>query len=260
VARLSGQKEPDAMDPAALSTTDLLAAAAEAAQATPVDQSRLWPFIHALHDRGTREVFDAAAAWCRAPEATLRSLGADVLSSLGIEDSWPFAKESDAVLMPLLDDPEPDVIAAAVNAIEQLDIGDNLAIARLHTHPAREVRAVVSHCLAAFSDPDTSDALIALSRDADTEVRRNAVNGLAARPHLDSEAIRLALIARVCDPDRETAEEAIFGLAIRRDARGDAMLRAALQDPDAGEIIHMAALYRDPRRRRARALEGAKTQ
>ena len=63
------------MDPAALSTTDLLARAAESALDPARDEPALWRLIDQLHDRPTREVFDAAVAWCRAPEGDLRLLG-----------------------------------------------------------------------------------------------------------------------------------------------------------------------------------------
>jgi HEAT repeat protein len=233
------------MDHAALSTTDLLARAAESALDPHRDEPALWRLIDQLHDRPSREVFDAAVAWCRAPESDLRLLGSRVLGDLGIEQMWPFAADCDPVLMPLLSDEDPDVVAAAIEAIEKLDIGDNLAIAQRASHPARQVRLAVAGCLSAFSDPDTSDALIALSRDADVEVRRAAVNGLGRQPHPDSEAIRAALVERLCDADRETVEEAIWGLAVRGDARGDAVLRAALEAPDATEVVHRAAFTRE---------------
>jgi hypothetical protein len=233
------------MNPAALSTTELLARAAESALAADRDEPALWRLIDQLQDRATREVFDAAAAWCRAPEAGLRLLGASVLGDLGIEQMWPFAAECDPVLMPLLSDDDPDVVAAAIASIEKLDIGDNLEIARRAAHPARQVRLAVAGCLAAFSDPETSEALIALSRDPDVEVLRAADNGLGRQVHPDSEAIRMALVERLCDADRVTVEEALWGLAVRGDARGDAVLRAALEAPDATETVHMAAFTRE---------------
>jgi HEAT repeat protein len=233
------------MDPAALSTTELLARAAASALAADRDDAALWRLIGQLQERATPEVFDAAAAWCRAPERDLRLLGAYVLGDLGIEEMWPFAAECDPVLMPLLADVDPDVAAAAIVSIEKLNIGDNLEIARRADHPARQVRLAVAGCLSAFGDPDTSDALIALSRDPDVEVRRAAVNGLASQPQPDSEAIRLALVERLCDADRAVVEEALWGLAVRGDARGDAVLRAALEAPDVPEIVHMAAFTRE---------------
>ena len=233
------------MDPAALSTTDLLACAAESALAADRDEPALWRLVDELHDRPTREVFDAAAAWCRAPEPDLRLLGVYVVGELGWQQRFPFAAASDPVLMPLLADDDPDVAAAAIASVERLNIGDNLAIARRAGHPARQVRLAVARCLGAFSDPDTSDALIALSRDPDLDVRRAAVHGLGRQPQPDSEAIRLALVERLCDEDRETTEDAIWGLAVRGDARGDAMLRAALEAPDVAEIVRMAAFARE---------------
>ena len=64
------------MDHATPSTTALLADAAAAALASDPDDRRLWDLIYALQERASREVFEAAAAWCRSPSPPLRRLGA----------------------------------------------------------------------------------------------------------------------------------------------------------------------------------------
>ena len=172
------------MDADALSTTTLFARIAEAACSAASDDAVPWTAIRRLCDRPTGEVVEVAERCCRSPERRLRLVGADVLADLVDRDDRPEAAACDAILMPLLRDADPDVIAAALDAIVTLDAGDNLAIAALAGHPARVVRAAVASCLATFEDPETSDALIALSRDADPEVRRHAVNGLGAGPEL----------------------------------------------------------------------------
>jgi HEAT repeat protein len=232
------------MDPDALSITALFARIAEAARSARSDDAVPWTAIRRLCDRPTREVVELAARCCRSDERRLRLVGTDVLADLVERRDAPDAATCDAILMPLLADADPDVVAAALNAIVTLDAGDNQAIAALAGHPAPQVRVAVAACLATFEDPDTSDALIALSRDVDPEVRRHAVNGLGAGAEPDSEAIRQALADRVTDPDRDTAEEAIWGLVIRGDPRGAIALDAALVRGEPSETIQDAALHR----------------
>jgi HEAT repeat protein len=232
------------MDPDALSTTALLARIAEAACSAPSDDTVPWSAIRRLCDRPTREIVAVAARCCQSPERRLRLVGTDILADLVDRRDPPDASACDAILMPLLADADPAVVAAAVDAMTTLDAGDNQAIAALAGHPAREVRVAVASCLATFEDPDTSDALIVLSRDVDPEVRRHAVNGLGAGAEPDSEAIRQALAERVSDPDRDTAEEAIWGLVIRGDPRGEIALDAALARGDTSETLQDAALHR----------------
>ena len=81
------------MDHATLSTTVLLADAAAAALTSDLDDHRLWDLIYALQERATRDVFEAAAAWCHSPGPPLRRLGVAVLGELGLDGSFPFARE-----------------------------------------------------------------------------------------------------------------------------------------------------------------------
>lgn len=232
------------MDADAVSISTLFARIAEAASSASSDDAVPWTAIRRLCDRPTREVVEIARRCCQAPERRVRLVGTDILADLVDRPDVPDASACDAILMPLLADSDPDVVAAALDAIVTLDAGDNQAIAALAGHPARVVRVAVASCLASFEDPETSDALIALSRDVDPEVRRHAVNGLGAGPEPDSEAIRQALFERVTDPDRDTAEEAIWGLVIRGDPRGELALDAALARGDASETIQDTALHR----------------
>ena len=87
------------MDHATLSTSALLADAAATAIASNPDDRRLWDLIYALHERATPDVFEAAAAWCRSARPPLRSLGVAVLGELGLDGSFPFARESEPVLL-----------------------------------------------------------------------------------------------------------------------------------------------------------------
>ncbi len=236
------------MDRATPSTTSLLADAADAATATPPDDRRLWDLIYALHERGTRDVFEAAAAWCRSPQAPLRELGANVLGELGYEAEFPFARESEPFLLRLLDDPDPPVVAAAARALGPLAADDTATLCRVASHPAQEVRVALARSLCDLTGPGVIPTLIALTRDTDVDVRRLATSGLSGFDREDTEDLRLALVERLDDADTETREEAIFVLAQLGDDRVDAALQAAREEPDTSDLIEMAAMAVEHRR------------
>jgi HEAT repeat protein len=239
----------DVMDYSTLSTTDLLARAADAARtdASGVDRVR-WGLVYELHDRATREVFTAAAAWCRAPDVALRNLGVDILAELGMEADFPFARESEPVLLTLLDDPAATVVAGAARALGSLGADDTAGLCRIAGHPVAEVRVALARSLCELCGPGVMPTLLALSRDAEVEVRRLAASGLTGLDREDTEEIRLALVERLRDEDAETREEAIFGLAMLDDDRVDEALRAAKEEPDTSELIEMAAMHLECRR------------
>jgi HEAT repeat protein len=232
------------MDLTAIPTTEMLARAAEAAQgAGRLDAQSVWPLIYELQDRCEREVFDAAVAWCASPVAPIRELGASVLGELGLDEYLPFARESHAPLLALIDDPDSTVIATALWALDSLEGGDTEAICRRAAHPDREVRIAVARCLGDHCGETAVRTLLALIIDPEPEVRCLATSALGSLRDEDTEEIRRALVARLSDEHGVTREEAIYALAIRGDARVDFALASALSDPNAGELIRMAALH-----------------
>ena len=242
------------MDHATPSTTALLEDAAAAALASDPDDRRRWDLIYALQERATRHVFEAAAAWCRSPSAPLRRLGVDVLGELGLEASFPFARESEPVLMPLLMDTDAAVVAAAALALGTLGADDTATLCRVAIHPVAGVRAAVARSLCDLAGPGVIPTLIALTRDSEAGVRQLATSGLGGFDREDTEEVRLALVERLDDADADTREEAIFGLAQLGDDRVDAALRAALEEPETSELIEMAAMAVESRRHPGRPL------
>ena len=204
--------------------------------------------IYALHERGTREAFEAAASWSGSPHAALRELGADVLGELGWETDFPFARESEPILLPLLQDREPTVVAAAARALGPLSADDTATLCRVASHPTQEVRVALARSLCEPAGPGVIPTLIALTRDADVDVRRLATSGLSGFDREDTEELRLALVERLSDTDSETREEAIFALAQLGDERVEGALRAAREEPDTSELIEMAAMAAESRR------------
>jgi HEAT repeat protein len=242
------------MDHATLSTTALLADAAAAAIASNPDDRDLWDLIYALQERATRDVFEAAATWCRSPSPPLRRLGVEVLGELGLDASFPFARESEPVLLPLLQDSETTVVAAAALALGTLGADDTATLCRVAKHPAADVRAALARSLCDLSGPGVIPTLITLTRDRDAEVRQLATSGLGGFDREDTEEVRLALVARLEDTDSETREEAIFALAQLGDDRVGAALRTALEAPETSELIEMAAMAVESKRQPGRPL------
>jgi HEAT repeat protein len=242
------------MDHATLSTPALLADAAAAAIASDPDDRGLWDLIYALHERATRDVFEAAAAWCRSPSPPLRHLGVAVLGELGLDGSFPFARESEPVLLLLLQDPDAAVVAAAALALGTLGADDTATLCRAASHAAASVRAAVARSLCDLTGPGVIPTLITLTRDPEAEVRQQATSGLGGFDREDTEELRLALVDRLEDTDAETREEAIFALAQLGDDRVDAALRVALEEPETSELIEMAAMAVENKRRPGRPL------
>jgi HEAT repeat protein len=242
------------MDHATLSTAALLADAAAAAIASDPDDRRLWDLIYALQERATRDVFEAAAAWCRSPIPPLRHLGVAVLGELGLDANLPFAREAEPVLLPLLADSEATVVAAAALALGTLGADDTATLCRAASHPGVDVRAAVARSLCDLAGPGVIPTLIALTRDPEAVVRQLATSGLGGFDREGTEDVRLALVARLEDTDADTREEAIFALAQLGDDRVDGALRAALDEPETSELIEMAAMAVESRRQPGRPL------
>ncbi len=193
-------------------------------------------------------MFTAAVSWCLAADVNLRALGVDVLGELGHEADFPFAKASEPYLLALLDDPDATVVARAALALGTLGADDTGSLCRVATHPVADVRVALARSLCELAGPAVMSTLIALTRDAEADVRRLAASGLTGFDREDTEAIRLALVERLRDDDAETREEAIFGLAQLGDERVDDALRAAKEEPETSELIEMAAMQVESRR------------
>lgn len=229
------------IDPNALSTTDLLSRAEQAAMRDDThDGDERWHYVRELHARAEPAVFDAAEAWCDSLDVRLRCLGADVLGQLGLSGERPFASKSEPLLNGLLTDYEEPVITAALVALGHLGIGNLTVIASLASRSAPELRHAVAFCLTGRTDDVAIDTLAELSRDNVPSIRSWATFALAIS-NTDTPAVRDTLLERAGDENRETRGEALRGLAARSDERANELIARELASDEVSSLAVEAA-------------------
>ena len=103
------------------------------------------------------------------------------------------------------------------------------------------MRFAVAFALGGVDGDEAIDALVALARDVDGEVRNWAMFGLGQQSDADTLKIRDALAAGLADSDEDVRYEAVIGLARRRDARMIGFLKTMLHDDPADMFAREAA-------------------
>jgi HEAT repeat protein len=192
-----------------------------------LDSSEAGTAISVIHHRGTTAEFHAGAQLCRDTEPNRRAVGAWILGQLGSPPG--FVEESVDVLIPMLDDKAPIVAAFAASALGSRRDAKGIGPLVAHTdHWDSEVRRSIAAALGDFSEPEATEALITLSRDEAVPVRDWATFGLGVREDVDTWEVREALAARLDDEDSEVRGEAMIGLAVRGDRRAIGAIRAEL--------------------------------
>ena len=207
-----------------------------------------WACIRDLQKRGDQAVFDTCVAWASDRRADRRQAAADVLGQLGYESQYPFAAASLPVLEGLLADSEPNIIASVLNAFGHLKMGEPSTLAAFGSRPEQLVRFGLVHALTGRDDAVSQAAMIALTRDADNDVRDWATFGLGTLSQTDTPEIRDALAGRLGDVDASTRFEAMVGLAKRRDQRVVPLILTELALSSVKEYaIEAAGMMADPR-------------
>jgi HEAT repeat protein len=216
-----------------MTTEALLEKALAVSRADPTDETdERWDLIRALHRRADRTILERALAWCAGAEAVERVLGADVLAQLGTASEAGvrlYAAESTPVLCGLLRDTDERVLRSALFGLGHLETGEPAEVATLATHSSADVRHAVAHALGGRSDPVSIRTLVALTADADGDVRDWATFALGSLCEIDTPEVRESLLARVADSNSEARGEALVGLAVRADRRAAPHIVAALK-------------------------------
>ena len=189
------------------------------------DDDEPWEAVRELQTIATGEVFERAAEWCVSNEPLKRARGVDVLAQIGRTADNPvtlFADESFPLLAAILqNDADPRPLGSAIAALGHLKNPAAIPlIIGFRSHPSADLRFDVACALGHFpGDEQSIDALIALMRDEDSDVRDWATFGLGVLGNADNERIRSALYRNVRDSDSATRHEAMAGLAKRGDQR-----------------------------------------
>jgi HEAT repeat protein len=207
-----------------LSVQELLVIASS--QSTGEEPTPETQALVALHERGTREVLEAAITLCGSPHHTERILGARILGELrgelrGDATHRGFPEECcDELLRLATTDKEVEVVIAAVFALGHLgNRRSDDTLAELRSHPEPLVRHGVAFALAGETSPKAVNALLELMNDPEAETRDWATTGIGMTVSIDGVEIRDALVRRLQDEDEITRAEALQGLARREDAR-----------------------------------------
>ncbi len=217
-------------DHAGWSTSALIEAAYR--EQHELDDDSPCPATVALHERGSREVLDAALTLCTSLDPKWRSLGARLLGELGSPERT-FPEDCCDALVGLLRDRSASVVISAIYALGHL--GNHRRDAELlvlQDHPEPVIRKGVAFALSGTTLPEAVPVLLKLMEDPDVEARDWATTTLGQAPGFDGPEIRAALMARAAKDDDEIVRgEALHGLALRGDSRCRSLLAAELERP-----------------------------
>ena len=224
----------------------------EAALGT-LDTECRWEIVDAVVKECPDDVFDAAAWLLQSDDARRRTLAADMLGRLVVEDQGQRTRVSRALRTALAMERRPEPVASLVAALGHVGDPSTLDLVfPLVAHASAEVRLAVAFAVATLSlhplGPQSKGALIRLSGDENSEVRDWATHALGTLSDADGPDVRDALLARANDDCHEARSEALFGLAVRRDPRAVPHLIRALQSPHVNGLeLDAAAESADPR-------------
>ena len=224
---------------------------AEIARGEAAGGEAFWEAVRGLNAHAENPV-DRWAALCRSSDWAVRAVGCSLLGDACNPERQPVAVAMPAVLTLLQTETHPDVLCAAGWACHIFADPSALdALVVLAMHPSADVRHTAANalpsCVGEPEDPRAIAALIALSADADEDVRDWATFGLAQQVQTDTTAVRDALAARARDTHDDARAEALLGLALRADPRALEGVRRDLMSENVGRLsVETAAVLADP--------------
>lgn len=200
-----------------------------------------------VHFRGGRKELELGLAYARSDDPRDRAVGADVLAQLGWGDR-EFLDETVSQLIEMLADADAYVVyCAAVGLGHRADERAIPHLVKVANHPDPNVRYGVAFGLCGHDDMEAVAYLITLSSDPDRDVRSWAVFGLGTQIDADTPALREALFRATTDADSEVRGEALVGLARRHDPRTRDALLLEWQGDDIGILsLEAAQELQDP--------------
>jgi len=210
------------------------------------DPDKYWDIIRELHERGTNLEFDAARTLTKSDNSMKRKIGADILGQLCWEkDKFQedsFQKESVQILISLLSDKNNDVIYSAAVALGHRKAEEAIPhLMKLKSHKDNSIRLGVVLGVTGYENLYAIDTLIELSKDSERDVRDWATFGLGTQCEVNTPELRTALKARLSDEDSEIRGEAIVGLANRKDKDIAKAILKELKSDETGVLVLEAA-------------------
>jgi hypothetical protein len=150
-------------------TVELFAASLEG----DYDDEAPWHAVSALRLRGTQQVFDLAAEFCRSRNPKARARGLDVLAQLGAgkeESQRPHLQQCVSIAIQFLEDLEPIVVHSAAWALAHLGTDEAVAaLLRLKKHPEPSIRHAVANGVVNGRGPERIATLIEQMTDCDED-------------------------------------------------------------------------------------------
>lgn len=175
--------------------------------------------LSALHERGSREVFDTAAGLCRNPLAGDRIIGLRILGELGPAGRRPLFDETWALLNRMVESAQDAAVLywvlACLRFTDDPRILDTLA--RFSTHPDADIRRGIAFSIAGCGpdDPRVIGVQLRLAEDPAPDVRALAVYDLVNEITADTPEIREVLTRLLDDPDPAIRLDAKAALRVR---------------------------------------------
>jgi HEAT repeat protein len=228
---------------------DLFGGAVAAWLTEPFDGSAVDDLLVVIVGTDPGAAVDLARRHLRAKDAGVRGTAAQLLAvAVQLGDEGVRRCAADLAITAYAGEDDPGVLVGLVRTLGSARSERGLPIlTALAEHSDAGVRSQVACGLPSVvgDPPDASGvaALIALSSDADPEVRDWATFGLGTQTDADSDAIRDALWARVADPYVEARDEAVVALGRRRDPRVIPVVAELLAEPDVGALVIEAATH-----------------
>jgi len=194
------------------------------------DNEDYWKPVAALQHR-LPQILERVRELSGSSEAKSRDTAATIFGQGWVGTKFATERCAEILLEMLAQERSDSVLASIIFALGHLhDPRAVEPLVRLNTHPDAHVRYAVVSSLCGEAASQAIAAMITCSSDPDRDVRNWATFGLGAQIDTDTPAIREALVARLDEADEEIRREAIVGLARRGDFRVLApLLRACLK-------------------------------
>lgn len=204
-----------------------------------------------VHYRGGEEEFQLGKTYLNSDDSLDRGVGADILGQLGWRDKT-FLDLSVSLLISALQDKVDNVVYCDCIALgHRCDEKAIAHVIKFAQSPSTEIRNGVVFALLGQESAEAIDVMLLLSCDEDIDTRNWAMFGLGTQIASDSPDIRQALLKGTSDKDSEIRGEALVGLANRNDSsivqliinEWETVEEVSILSIEAAEIVASSRLY-----------------